>query len=198
MAGTFCSPEDLSRLTGISIGKVECLLTLDQPVYSLDSQVPDGRGGTEALAEQLLDSSDLDAADSLFHQQMKAQLHAVLDTLEAREARVIAMRFGMTGGEAKTLDAVAKTYGMTRERIRQIEVAAMEKLKDPSRSNVLRQYQFDCESPSGGETASEDPRRRWPSGPPLPPRSDTTNTTAPSPSMTNTMSPQFSWLTPVP
>ena len=155
MAGTFCSPEDLSRLTGISIGKVECLLTLDKPVYSLDSQVPDGRGGTQALAEQLLDSSDLDAADLLFHQQMKAQLHAVLDTLEAREARVIAMRFGMTGGEAKTLDAVAKTYGMTRERIRQIELAAMEKLKDPSRSNVLRQYQFDCESPSGGEAATE-------------------------------------------
>ncbi len=155
MAGTFCSPEDLSRLTGISIGKVECLLTLDQPVYSLDSQVPDGRGGTEALAEQLLDHSDLDAADLLFHQQMKAQVHAVLDTLEAREARVIAMRFGMTGGEAKTLDAVAKAYGMTRERIRQIELAAMEKLKDPSRSNVLRQYQFDCESPSSGETASE-------------------------------------------
>ena len=155
MAGTVCSPEDLSRLTDISIGKVECLLTLDQPVYSLDSQVPDGRGGTEALAEQLLDSSDPDAADLLFHQQMKAQLHAVLDTLEAREARVIAMRFGMTGGEAKSLDAVAKAYGMTRERIRQIELAAMEKLKDPSRSNVLRQYQFDCEGPSSGETASE-------------------------------------------
>ena len=141
--------------------------------------------------------SDLDAADLLFHQQMKAQLHAVLDTLEAREARVIAMRFGMTGGEAQTLDAVAKTYGMTRERIRQIEVAAMEKLKDPSRSNVLRQYQFDCESPSGGERCvgirAGGPQARCSRH-----ASDTTNTTAPSPSMTNTMSPQFAWVTPVP
>ena len=155
MTGTVCSKEYLSQLTGISIGKVECLLTLDKPVYSLDAEVPDGRGGTEALAEQLLDSTDLDATDALFQQQMKAQVRAALATLEAREATVIAMRFGMTGGEAETLDAVARTYGMTRERVRRIEVAAMEKLKDPSRSNVLREYLFDCDSPSGGEAATE-------------------------------------------
>jgi RNA polymerase sigma factor (sigma-70 family) len=155
MAGTVCSNEHLSHLTNNSIGKIECLLTLDKPVYSLDSEVPDGRGGTEALAEQLFDSSDPDATDSLFHQQMQAQVHAALDTLEAREATVIAMRFGIAGGEAKTLDTVAKTYDVTRERIRRIEVAAMEKLKDPSRSNVLREYLFDCESPSGGEAATE-------------------------------------------
>jgi RNA polymerase sigma factor (sigma-70 family) len=155
MAGIVCSKEDLSQLTGSSIGKVECLLTLDQPVYSLDYQVPDGRGGTEALAEQLLGSAAPDATDALFHQQMKAHVHAALDTLEAREARVLAMRFGLSGGEAQTLDAVAQTYGTTRERIRRIEVTAMEKLKHPSRSNALRQYQFDCGSPSRGETASE-------------------------------------------
>ena len=155
MTGTVCSTEDLSQLTDKSVGKVECLLTLDKPVFSLDSEVPDGRGGTEALAEQLLDSSDVDATDSLFHQQMKAQVRAALDTLEAREAAIIAMRFGMTGGEAKSLDAVAKTYGTTRERIRRIEVTAMEKLRDPSRSNALREYLFDCASPSGGEAATE-------------------------------------------
>ncbi|MGY2743492.1 sigma-70 family RNA polymerase sigma factor [Arthrobacter sp. UYCu723] len=146
MAGTVCSTEDLGRLTDNSIGKVEYLLTLDKPIYSLDSQVPDGKGGTEALAEQLLDPSDLDAADRLFHQQLKKQVHAVLGTLEEREARVITLRFGMTGGDGKSLDAVGKLYGMTRERIRQIEVTAMKKLKHPSRSNVLRQYHFDRES----------------------------------------------------
>ncbi|MFE4230312.1 RNA polymerase sigma factor RpoD/SigA [Arthrobacter sp. NPDC056886] len=128
MTGTVYSHEVLSQLTDNSIGKVECLLTSDEPVYSLDSEVPDGRGGTEALAEQLLDSSDVDATDSLFHQQMKAQVHTALDTLEAQEAAVIAMRFGIAGGEAKSLDVVANTYGVTRERIRRIEVAAMEKL----------------------------------------------------------------------
>lgn len=154
MAGTACSNEDLGRLTGIPIGKVECLLAVDQPVSSLDSAVPDGRGGTEALAEQLWDSSTADATDPLFHQQLKAQLHAVLGTLEDREARVIAMRFGLAGGGAETLDAVAKTYAAPRESIRQIEVAALAKLKDPSRSNLLRQFQFDGEGPPGGGTVS--------------------------------------------
>ena len=149
MAGTVCSREDLSRLTDYSIGKVECLLSVDQPVLSLDAWVPDGQGGTEALAEQLWDSSAPDAADLLFHQQMKAQVHAVLDTLEAREARVIAMRFGMTGDGGKSLDAVAKAFGMSRDHLRHIEVTAMEKLKHPSRSNALRQYQFDDDSPFG-------------------------------------------------
>ena len=74
------------------------------------------------------------------------QVDAVLGTLEVRDAQIIAMRFGMTGGGAKTLAAVAETYGMTRERVRQIEVTAMEKLRHPSRSDALRQYQFDCES----------------------------------------------------
>ena len=157
MTGAICSIEDLSRLTHTAPGKIECLLTLDQPICSLDAQVPDGKGGTEALAEQLWDSSAPDAADALFQQQMKAQLRAVLGTLEDREARVIAMRFGLAGGRPKTLDAVAKDFGMTRECVRRIEVAAMVKLKDPVRSNALRQYHCDYESPSGREPASESP-----------------------------------------
>lgn len=155
MTGTVCSREDLSRLTHNSVGKVECLLTVDQPVCSLDWQVSDGKGGTEALAEQLMDSSASDTSEALIHQQMQAQVHAILRMLEDREARVIAMRFGMTGGGGRSLDSVAKSFGMTRERIRRIEVAAMAKLKDPSRSNIARQYHFDCESPSGEETASD-------------------------------------------
>ncbi|PVZ53662.1 sigma-70 family RNA polymerase sigma factor [Arthrobacter sp. H-02-3] len=144
MTGTLCSKEDLGRLTNNSIENVEYLLTLDNPVDSLDGPVPDGKGGTEALAEQLLDPSEPDAAELLFHQQLKAQVHAVLGTLEEREAGIIAMRFGVTGGAGNTLDAVAKAFGMTRHRVRQIEATAMEKLKQPSRSNALRQYQFDC------------------------------------------------------
>ncbi|MDN4644230.1 sigma-70 family RNA polymerase sigma factor [Arthrobacter sp. PsM3] len=148
MTGTVCSREDLSQLTGNPVGKVECLLTVDQPILSLDSWVPDGTGGTEALADQLWDSSAPDATDPLFHQQVQAQVHAVLATLEDREARVIARRFGITGGGGTGLDAVAKSFGLTRDSIRRIEIAAMEKLKDPSRSNVLRQYHFDGESES--------------------------------------------------
>ena len=166
MTGTVYSTEDLSQLTHNSIEKIECLLTLDQPVCSLDWQVPDGNGGTEALAEQLWDSSAPDAADALFHQQMQAQLQAALGTLEDREALVIAMRFGLAGGGAKNLDAVAKVFGMTRDRVRRIEAAAMEKLKDPARSGDLRPYHEDCEGPSGGrphrETESEPPSESAP------------------------------------
>ena len=149
LTGTVCSNEELGQLTDNSLAKIEYLLTLDTPVYSLDSLVPDGRGGTETRAEQLLDPSDPDAFDLLFHQQMNARVHAVLDTLEAREALVIAMRFGMTGGAGNTLDAVAKAFGMTRDGVRQIEVTAMEKLKHPSRSNALRQFHRDDDSSFG-------------------------------------------------
>ncbi|WP_346960371.1 sigma-70 family RNA polymerase sigma factor [uncultured Arthrobacter sp.] len=140
MTGAACRTEDLGRLTGNAIGKIECLLAVDQPVESLDTEVSDGRGGTEVLAEQLLDSSEPDAAEPLFHQQMKARVQAALGTLEPREARVIALRFGLTGGGGQRLDAVAKACGLTRERTRQIEVEAMAKLRDPIRSDLLRDY----------------------------------------------------------
>ena len=105
------------------------------------------------VIDQLWDSYHPDATDALFQQQMNAQLHAVLGTLEDREALVIAMRFGLTGG-AMTLDAVANAFGTTRERIRQIEIGAMEKLKDPDRSSLLRPYHCDGEGPPGREAAS--------------------------------------------
>jgi RNA polymerase sigma factor (sigma-70 family) len=116
------------------------LATLDRPVYSLDAEVPDGRGGTETRAEQLLDPSEYEAAEIVFHGQLKAQVRAVLGTLEEPEAGIIAMRFGITGGAGNSLDAVATAFGMTRDRVRQIEAAALKKLKHPSRSDLLRHY----------------------------------------------------------
>lgn len=141
--GSSCTNEYLAQLTDNSTEKVEYLLSLDKAIYSLEMQVPDGQGGTEALAERLADPFDLDVNDSLFRELMKVQVHAVLDTLEEREAGIIAMRFGMTDGQEKTLDAIGQVYGVTRERIRQIEVKTMKKLCHPSRSRVLRQYMFD-------------------------------------------------------
>lgn len=141
--GSTCTTEDLARLTDNSLEKVDYLLNLDKAIYSLDMQVPDGRGGTEALAERLADPFDLDVNDSLFQELMKKQVHAVLDTLGERETGIISMRFGMTDGQEKTLDAIGQVYGVTRERIRQIEAKTMKKLCHPSRSQVLRQYMFD-------------------------------------------------------
>jgi len=71
---------------------------------------------------------------------LQEQLHSVLGTLSEREAGVVSMRFGLTDGQPKTLDEIGKVYGVTRERIRQIESRTMSKLRHPSRSKVLRDY----------------------------------------------------------
>ena len=78
--------------------------------------------------------------DAVSFTLLQEQLHAVLDTLSEREAGVVSMRFGLTDGQPKTLDEIGKVYGVTRERIRQIESKTMSKLRHPSRSQVLRDY----------------------------------------------------------
>jgi RNA polymerase primary sigma factor len=148
--GLVHSTEQLGRLTGHSAAKVEHLLSLDKPMHSLDVHVPDGKGGLEPLADQLVDPSDVDVdvVDQIAGEQLKAQVHAVLHTLKEREAGVIAMRFGLDDGEEKTLDAIGKVYGVTRERIRQIESKTMALLKEPERSLPLREYNFASQLPS--------------------------------------------------
>lgn len=136
------SLEELGKLTDQSTAKVEHLLSLDQPVRSLDYLVPDGKGGLEPLADQLLDPWHVDVVDQIAKEQLTAQVHAVLDTLTEREAGVIAMRFGLDDGEEKTLDAIGKAYGVTRERIRQIESKTMALLREPERSQSLREYNY--------------------------------------------------------
>ncbi|MDT0195719.1 sigma-70 family RNA polymerase sigma factor [Arthrobacter sp. AB6] len=134
--------EELGKLTDQSTAKVEYLLALDQPVRSLEYLVPDGKGGLEPLADQLLDPWHVDVVDQIAKEQLTAQVHAVLDTLTEREAGVIAMRFGLDDGEEKTLDAIGKAYGVTRERIRQIESKTMALLREPKRSQSLREYNY--------------------------------------------------------
>jgi len=111
-------------------------------VRSLDYLVPDGRGGVEPLADQLIDPWHVDVLDQIAKEQLKAQVQAVLDTLTEREAGVIAMRFGLDDGEEKTLDAIGRVYGVTRERIRQIESKTMALLREPERSQSLREYNY--------------------------------------------------------
>ncbi|MDQ0665409.1 RNA polymerase primary sigma factor [Arthrobacter ulcerisalmonis] len=138
------SNEKLGELTDQSADKVERLLSLDRPIRSLDYLVPDGKGGLEPLGDQLIDPWHVDVLDRIAKEQLKAQVHAVLDTLTEREAGVIAMRFGIDDGEEKTLDAIGKVYGVTRERIRQIESKTMKLLRHPSRSQVLKEFLYTC------------------------------------------------------
>ena len=142
MEGSGISHEEIGRRTGHSPEKVQYLLNLDKPVRSLDFLVPDGRGGVEPLGEQLVDPVDMDVFERISGEQLTAQIHAILDGFAEREAAVIAMRFGLTDGESKTLEEIGKVYGVTRERIRQIERKTMDRLKDESVSGVLKTFYF--------------------------------------------------------
>lgn len=135
--------EEIAEGLDMTPEKVVEVLRFDAPVFSLDLQVPDGRGETEPLSEQLFDPFEPTADD--FHQvwALGSMLGSVLDTLGMREAGVISMRHGLTDGEPKTLDEIGKIYGVTRERIRQIESQTMAKLRHPSRSAILRIF-FDA------------------------------------------------------
>lgn len=128
----------------IRLGRFEPL-SLDLPVG------PEG----EATLGDLLDLADerLDPVHDVEFMLLQEQLHAVLDTLSEREAGVISMRYGLTGGEKMTLDQIGKVYGVTRERIRQIESKTMTKLRHPSRCDVLEPYLY-----GGGQR----PKRREP------------------------------------
>ncbi len=101
---------------------------------------PLGEDGDSEFGDLIEDSEAIVPAEAVSFTLLQEQLHSVLDTLSEREAGVVSMRFGLTDGQPKTLDEIGKVYGVTRERIRQIESKTMSKLRHPSRSQVLRDY----------------------------------------------------------
>lgn len=101
---------------------------------------PLGEDGDSEFGDLIEDAEAVVPADAVGFTLLQEQLHQVLDTLSEREAGVVSMRFGLTDGQPKTLDEIGKVYGVTRERIRQIESKTMSKLRHPSRSQVLRDY----------------------------------------------------------
>jgi RNA polymerase primary sigma factor len=101
---------------------------------------PLGEDGDSELGDLIEDSEAIQPAEAASSTLLREQLHSVLGTLSEREVGVVSMRFGLTDGQPKTLGEIGKVYGVTRERIRQIESKTMSKLRHPSRSNVLRDY----------------------------------------------------------
>jgi RNA polymerase primary sigma factor len=108
-----------------------------EPV-SLDT--PLGEDGDSEFGDLIEDSEAIQPGEAADFTMLQEQLHSVLGTLSEREAGVVSMRFGLTDGQPQTLEEVGKVYGVTRERIRQIESKTMSKLRHPSRSNLLRDY----------------------------------------------------------
>ena len=101
---------------------------------------PLGEDGDSEFGDLIEDSEAIQPGEAVSFTLLQEQLHSVLDTLSEREAGVVSMRFGLTDGQPMTLDEIGKVYGVTRERIRQIESKTMSKLRHPSRSDVLRDY----------------------------------------------------------
>src|SRR3977135_2266188 len=106
----------------------------------ISPHTPLGECGDSEFGDLIEDSEAIQPGEAVSFTLLQEQLHSVLDTLSEREAGVVSMRFGLTDGQPKTLDEIGKVYGVTRERIRQIESKTMSKLRHPSRSQVLRDY----------------------------------------------------------
>ena len=122
------------------LARVQRQMLQDLGREPISLHTPLGEEGDSEFGDLIEDSEAIVPADAVSFTLLQEQLHSVLDTLSEREAGVVAMRFGLTDGQPKTLDEIGKVYGVTRERIRQIESKTMSKLRHPSRSQVLRDY----------------------------------------------------------
>ncbi|MDR1767316.1 MAG: RNA polymerase sigma factor [Propionibacteriaceae bacterium] len=132
------TPEELAVELDMTPEKVVEVQKYGREPISLHT--PLGEDGDSEFGDLIEDSEAIVPAEAVNFTLLQEQLHDVLDTLSEREAGVVSMRFGLTDGQPKTLDEIGKVYGVTRERIRQIESKTMSKLRHPSRSQVLRDY----------------------------------------------------------
>jgi len=118
--------------------KVREILKISQEPVSLET--PIGEEEDSHLGDFIEDRSALAPAEAASYQLLKEQVEDVLETLSEREARVLQLRFGLEDGRGRTLEEVGREFGVTRERIRQIEAKALRKLRHPSRSKKLRDF----------------------------------------------------------
>ena len=132
------TPEELAREKDITVDKVLEIQQYAREPISLDQTI--GDEGDSQLGDFIEDSEAVIAVDAVSFTLLQDQLQDVLHTLSEREAGVVKLRFGLTDGMPRTLDEIGQVYGVTRERIRQIESKTMSKLRHPSRSQVLRDY----------------------------------------------------------
>ena len=132
------TPEELARELDMTPDKVVEVQKYGREPISLHT--PLGEDGDSEFGDLIEDSEAIVPSDAVSFTLLQEQLDSVLDTLSERERGVVRMRFGLTDGQPKTLDEIGQVYGVTRERIRQIESKTMSKLRHPSRSQVLRDY----------------------------------------------------------
>ena len=129
---------ELAERTDIPAPKVRMVLKIAQQTISLET--PIGAEGDSHLVDVIEDCQVVSPAEAMFNVDLQEQTESVLRTLTPREEQVIKMRFGVGDGSERTLEEVGQRFGVTRERIRQIEVKALHKLRHPSRSRKLRAF----------------------------------------------------------
>jgi RNA polymerase primary sigma factor len=132
------TPEQLASELDITVAKVREIQHYAREPLSLDQTIGDETGSQ--LGEFIADSEAVSADDVVSFTLLQDHVRAVLATLSDREAGIVGLRFGLTDGQPQTLDEIGHVYGVTRERIRQIESKAMSKLRHPSRAQALRDY----------------------------------------------------------
>ncbi len=129
----------LERKWRMAVGKIRDILRIAMDPMSLETPVGNNDDATE-LGDFLADESILEPGDAASRELLREQIRNVLEALNEREREVLEMRFGLNDGKDHTLEEVGKSFGVTRERIRQIEAKALRKLRHPSRSRSLRDY----------------------------------------------------------
>lgn len=132
------TPEEIGKEMDISPEKVREILKVSQEPVSLETPV--GEESDSNLGDFIEDHDALAPADAAAFELLKEQLEEVLDTLTEREENVLRLRFGLEDGRTRTLEEVGQVFGVTRERIRQIEAKALRKLRHPSRSKRLKDF----------------------------------------------------------
>lgn len=136
--GREATPEEIGEELGISGDRVREIFKISQETTSL--QAPVGEDEESFLGDFIEDETQPSPVESASRQLLKDHLNEILATLSEREAKVLIFRFGLEGGDPKTLEDVGKVFGVTRERIRQIEAKALRKLRHPSRRRKLQDY----------------------------------------------------------
>ena len=131
-------PEEIGRQMGIPADKVREILKVSQEPVSLET--PIGEEEDSHLGDFIEDSEAVVPIDAASFILLQEQLESVLHSLSEREKKVIQLRFGLLDGHPRTLEEVGREFGVTRERIRQIESKTLAKLRHPTRSQRLRDY----------------------------------------------------------